>query len=162
MGRTNRDHDTNIINLFNVAQKEGLVFNSAKCSIKQGSVTFYGGVFSAHGYSPDLAKIQGITEMTPPQMKQKLQSFLGAVNYLQTFVPHLSHHTEPLQAVLKKENSVHLGWELKWQFPENKVPTWRKYYWNPSGITTGINQSPYSVTHLSKDWEYALSKKVNQ
>ena len=57
------------------------------------------------GYSPDPAKIQGITEMTPPQMKQELELFLGAVNYLQTFVPHLSHHTEPLQAILKKENS---------------------------------------------------------
>ena len=40
-----------------------------------------------------------------PQMKQELQSFLGAVNYLQTFVPHLSHHTDPLRALLKKENS---------------------------------------------------------
>ena len=91
-----RDHDANIINLFNVAQKEGVVFNSTKCSIKQNSVTFFGGVFSVKGYSPDPVKIQGITEMTPPQMKQELLSFLGAVNYLQTFVPHLSHHTEPL------------------------------------------------------------------
>ena len=73
--------------------------------IKQDSVTFFGGMFSAKGYSPDLEKIQGISEMTPPQTKQKLQSFLGAVNYLQTFVPHLSHHTEPLWALLKKENS---------------------------------------------------------
>ena len=72
------------------------MFNSAKCAIKQDSITFSGGLFSAKGYSPDPAKIQGITEMTPPQMKQKLQSFLGAVNYLQTLGPHLSHHTEPL------------------------------------------------------------------
>ena len=99
-----RDHNTNIINLFNVAQKEGLVFNSKKCTIKQESVTFFGGVFSAEGYSPDLEKIQGISEMTPPQTKQELQSFLGAVNYLQTFVPHLSLNTEPLHALLKKEN----------------------------------------------------------
>ena len=95
----------NIINLFNVAQKEGLIFNSAKCSIKQDSLTNYGGIFSAQGYSPDPEKIQGITEMTPPQTKQELQSFLEAVNYLQTFIPHLSHHTEPLYAVLKKKNS---------------------------------------------------------
>ena len=95
-GKDDRDHDANIINLFNVAQKEGLVFNSTKCSIKQDSVTFFGGVFSAKGYSPDPVKIQGIMEMTPPQTKQELQSFLGAVNYLQTFVPHLSHHTELL------------------------------------------------------------------
>ena len=102
-GKNDRDHNANIINLFNVAQK-GLVFNSKKCAIKQESVMFFGGVFSAEGYSPDPEKIQGISEMTPPQTKQELQSFLGAVNYLLMFVPHLSSNTEPLQALLKKEN----------------------------------------------------------
>ena len=102
-GKNDRNHDANIINLFNVVQKEGLIFNSKKCAIKQESVMFFGGVFSAEGYSPDPEKIQGISEMTPPQMKQELQAFLGAVNYLQTFIPHLSSNTEPLWA-LKKEN----------------------------------------------------------
>ena len=87
--KNDRDHDTNIINLFNVAQKEGLIFNSKKCAIKQESVMLFGRAFSAEGYSSDPEKIQGISKMTPPQTKQELQSFLGAVNYLQTFVPHL-------------------------------------------------------------------------
>ena len=43
--------------------------------------------------------------MPTPQTKQELQSLLGTVNYLQTFVPHLSHHTEPLRVLLKKENT---------------------------------------------------------
>ena len=43
--------------------------------------------------------------MPAPQTKQELQSFLGAVNYLQTFAPHLSHHTELLRILLKKENT---------------------------------------------------------
>ena len=103
-GKHDRDHDTNIINLFNMAQKEGLIFNRKKCAIKWESVMFFGRVFSAEGYSPDLEKIQGISEMTSPQPKQELQSFLGAVNHLQMFVPHLSSNTEPLQALLKKEN----------------------------------------------------------
>ena len=102
--KDDRDHDANIINLFNMAQKEGLVFNSKKCTIKQESIMFFGGVFSAEGYSPNPEKIQGISEMTPPQMKQELQSFLGAVNYLQMFIPHLSLNTEPLWALLKKGN----------------------------------------------------------
>ena len=38
--KDDNDHDANLVNLFNVAQKEGLVFNSAKCAIKQASVTF--------------------------------------------------------------------------------------------------------------------------
>ena len=103
--KDDKDHDANLVNLFNVAQKEGLVFNSAKCAIKQESVTFFGGIFSAKGYSPDPGKIQGISDMPAPQTKQELQSFLGAVNYLQTFVLHLSHHTEPLRVLLKKENT---------------------------------------------------------
>ena len=81
-----------------------LIFNSSKCSIKQDSMRFFGSLFSVNGYSSSPGKSQGITEMTTPQTKQELQSFLGAVNYLQTFISHLSHHTEPLHA-LKKENS---------------------------------------------------------
>ena len=46
-GKDDKDHDANLVNLFNVAQKAGLVFNSAKCAIKQESVTFFGGIFSA-------------------------------------------------------------------------------------------------------------------
>ena len=79
-GKDSKEHDANLINLFNVTQKEGLVFNSAKCAIKQDSVTFYRGIFSARGYPPDPGKIQGITDMSAPQTKQELQSFLGAVS----------------------------------------------------------------------------------
>ena len=70
--KDDKDHDANLVNLFNVAQKEGLVFNSAKCAIKQESVTFFGGVFSAKVYSPDPGKIQGISDMPAHQTKQKL------------------------------------------------------------------------------------------
>ena len=58
---------------------------------------------------PDPKKVQGITEMTAPKDKQQLQSFLGMVNYMGTFIPNLSHHTELLWAMLKKDNMFH--WE---------------------------------------------------
>ena len=32
--KDDNDHDANLVNLFNVAQKEGMVFNSTKCAIK--------------------------------------------------------------------------------------------------------------------------------
>ena len=41
---------------------------------------------------PDPKKVQGITEMTAPMDKQQLQSFLGMVNYMGTFIP-TSHNT---------------------------------------------------------------------
>ena len=54
-------------------------------------------------------KIQGITEMTPPTDKQQLASFIGMVTYMENFVPHLSHHTELLRAMLKQD--VLFNWD---------------------------------------------------
>ena len=154
--KDNKDHNANIINLFKVAQKEGLIFNSKMFAIKQESVMFFGGVFSTQGYSPDLEKIQGISKMTPPQMKQELQSFLGAVNYLQTFVPHLSSNTEPLQALLKKENNF--AWD---ENSRKSKLSCRKPSWDPSDTMIGANQSPFSVVPHSRGWEPASSRMDN-
>ena len=108
-GVDQEDHDANLINLLNVCQKEGLVLNSKKLELRRERVTFFGAEYSAQGMHPDPKKVQGITEMTVPTDKQQLQSFLGMVNYMGTFIPNLSHHTEPLRAMLKKDNVFH--WE---------------------------------------------------
>ena len=108
-GVDQQDHDTNLINLLNICQKEGLVLNSKKLELQRERVTFFGAEYSAQGMHPDPKKVQGITEMTAPKDKQQLQSFLGMVNYIGTFIPNLSHHTEPLRAMLKKDNVFH--WE---------------------------------------------------
>ena len=102
-GVSEEDHDANLVNLLNVAQIEGLVLNSKKLELKRPRVSFFGAEYSADGMHPCLKKIQGITEMTPPMDKQQLASFIGMVTYMGNFVPHLSHHTEPLRAMLKQE-----------------------------------------------------------
>ena len=66
-GVSKEDHDANLINLLNVAQIEGLVLNSKKLELKHPRVSFFGAEYSADGMHPCPKKIQGITEMTPPQ-----------------------------------------------------------------------------------------------
>ena len=102
-GVSEEDHDANLVNLLNVAQIEGLVLNSKKLELKHPRVSFFGVEYSADGMHPCPKKIQGITEMTPPTDKQQLASFIGMVTYMGNFVPHLSHYTEPLCAMLKQE-----------------------------------------------------------
>ena len=108
-GVSEEDHDANLINLLNMAQVEGLVLNSKKLELKCPRVSFFGAEYSEEGMHPCPKKIQGITEMTPPPSvdKQQLASFIGMVTYMGNFVPHLSHHTEPLQAMLKQEAVFH-------------------------------------------------------
>ena len=103
-GVSDEDHDANLINLLNVAQVEGLVLNSKTLELKHPRVSFFGAEYSADGMHPCPKKIQGITEMTPtPIDKQQLASFTGMATYMGNFIPHLSHHTEPLWAMLKQE-----------------------------------------------------------
>ena len=112
-GVDQEDHDANLINLLNVCQKEGLVLNSKKLELRRERVTFFGAEYSTQGMHPDPKKVQGITEMTAPTDKQQLQSFLRMVNYMGTFIPNLSHHTEPLRAMPKKDNVFHLEKEMQ-------------------------------------------------
>ena len=102
-GVSDEDHDANLINLLNVAPIEGLVLNSKKLELKRPRVSFFGAEYSADGMHPCPKKIQGITEMTPSTDQQQLASFIGMVTYMGNFVPHLSHHTEPLCAMLKQD-----------------------------------------------------------
>ena len=101
------DHNTNLMNLLNVAQLEGLVLNSKKLELKQPRVSFFGAEYSAYGMHPCPKKVQGIIEMTLPIDKQQLANFIGMVTYMGNFIPHLSHHTEPLRAMLKQDAVYH-------------------------------------------------------
>ena len=114
-------HDANLINLLNICQKEGLVLNSKKLELQRERVTFFGAEYITLGMHPDPKKVQGMTDMTASTDKQQLQSFLGMVNYMGTFIPNLSHHTELLRAMLKKDNILHWEEQQTWSFQKIKA-----------------------------------------
>ena len=119
-GYTQEDHDANLINFLNVCQMEDLCLSSKKLELCRDRVSFFGAIYSREGVEPDPWKIQGIEEMTAPETKQQLQSFLGMVTYMGNFIPHLSHHTEPLRQLLKKDVTFYWDDQLTWSFQEIK------------------------------------------
>ena len=86
-------HNTHLLQLMKTASKKGLVFNSQECSIRLPQNTFYGAIFTAQGVKSDPAKIQAIQDLPTPENHKQLQSFLGLINYLQTFFPVLAAKT---------------------------------------------------------------------
>ena len=120
-GYTREDHDANLINFLNICEMEGLCLSSKKLELHRDRVSFFGAVYSREGVEPDPRKIQGIEEMTPPETKQQLQSLLGMVTYIGNFVPHLSHHTEPLRQLLKKDVTFYWDDQINWSFQEIKT-----------------------------------------
>ena len=119
-GYTWEDHDANLINFLNVCQMEGLCLSSKKLELQHDRVSFFGAIYSREGVQPDPKKIQGIEGMTVPETKQQLQSFLGMVTYMGNFIPHLSHHTELLRQLLKKDVTFYWDDQLTRSFQEIK------------------------------------------
>ena len=116
-GYTWEDHDANLINFLNVCQMEGLCLSSKKLELCHYRVSFFGAIYSREGVEPDQKKIQGIEEMTVPETKQQLQSFLGMVTYMGNFIPH---HTELLRQLLNKDVMFYWDDQLTQSFQEIK------------------------------------------
>ena len=170
-GVDQQDHDTNLINLLNVCQKEGFVLNSKKLELRRERVTFFRAEYSTQGMHPDCKKVQGITEMTAPTDKQQLQSFLGMVNYMGTFIPNLSHHTEPLRAMLKKDNVFHWDDQQTRSFQQVKTLITKanitplRYYDRNLPVTVQVDASLRGLgacliqQHKGKDQPIAFASK---
>ena len=102
-GVSEEDHDANLVNLLNVAQIEGLVLNSKKLELKHPRVSFFGVEYSADGMHPCLKKIQGIMEMTPTHGQTTTGQLHWNGHIHGKLRASLSHHNEPLCAMLKQE-----------------------------------------------------------
>ena len=120
-GATQEEHDERLVALLEVANSSGLVFNSAKCTIKQKSISFFSNIYSAEGISPDPSKVQDIHEMPVPQDKEDLQCFLGLMTYMGCFFRNLSQRASILRDLLKKDVPFEWAEDHQVVFNELKV-----------------------------------------
>ena len=92
-GHTPEEHDEDLLPLMQSAKTHVIMFNSAKCHIRQLQIAFYGAVFTTQCMQLDPAKIQALQDLPAPDLQTKFQSFLNLINYLQPFIPGLFNKT---------------------------------------------------------------------
>ena len=102
-GSTEQEHDDHMHRLMRVSASNGLVYNSAKCFVKEPRITFFGTIYDHEGKHPDPAKVDAIHQMSAPNDKHQLQVFLGMVTYMSPFIQDLSAQTADLRELLKKD-----------------------------------------------------------
>ena len=107
IGETYDEFKDNVIRFLDRSIEKDLHLNADKFKLDCDTVTFFGHQLTKDGMKPDPKKVKDIRERPVPKDIKELQSFLGAVNYLARFIPHLSALQAPLQDLLKEEN--HLG-----------------------------------------------------
>ena len=107
-GSTEERHDINLLETVQKAHEAGLKFNPDKCCIKTHQIEYFGRIISPAGVSPCPKKVKSIANLPAPVDKQELQSLLGSVNFMATFIPNLSKKTHLMRSLLKRD--VHFVW----------------------------------------------------
>ena len=98
------DHDKNLEAFFQRCREKNIRLNKDKLRLRQKEVSYMGHTISSNGLKADKNKIDAIVNMPYPTDKHGVQRYLGMVNYLQKFAPHLSDLTLPLRDLLKQDS----------------------------------------------------------
>ena len=125
IGETYEEFKNNVIRFLDWCVEKDLYLNADKLKLDCDTVTFFGHLLTKDGMKPDPKKVKDIREWPAPQDIKELQSFLGAVNYLAGFIPHLSTLQAPLQDLLKKENNFIWAQNHQTCFDKIKEAVWK-------------------------------------
>ncbi len=97
-----KDHDHNFKALLERCLERNI-------KLKVPELKYVGHVISEEGLKQDPNKVEAVIKIPPPKDKQRLRRFMGMMNYLQKFAPHLSQVTAPLRMLLK--NNTEFRWD---------------------------------------------------
>ena len=98
-----KDHDANLVRLFQRCRERNIKLNKAKFDFKCQKVTFIGHLLSSEGVKPDPRKIDAIVSMETPVDVQGVQQLIGMVKYLSKFLSNLSELYQPLRKFMHKD-----------------------------------------------------------
>ncbi|XP_064482548.1 uncharacterized protein K02A2.6-like [Ornithodoros turicata] len=102
--KTREEHDDRVRKVLARLQDYGVTLNKDKCVFGVQRVKFLGHIIDQEGIHPDDTKVKAIQDMKPPTSLTELKSFLGMVNYLGKFIPHLADVVSPLNALLSSKS----------------------------------------------------------
>ena len=138
-GRNDQEHDEHLVNFLEVYRKNTLTLNPNKMQFRLPQVSFFGHQWSARGLSPDPKKIAAVKWMELPQDMETMRSFLGLVNYLNRFSPHLVELRKPLRQICRQNVEFELTKSVCVAFSKTKEEISKNIilpYFNPNSSTT--------------------------
>jgi hypothetical protein len=108
-------HDSRLAEVLRRCKEAGLTLNKEKSVFSQSKVVFLGHEISGEGVRPSIDKMSTVENMNSPEDRKALERFLGFVNYLAKFLPHLAELTHPLRECCKKHK------EFIWERPQEEA-----------------------------------------
>lgn len=123
-------------------KKAGLTLND-KYVFAVDRVKFLGHTISAQGIKADQDKIKAILNMPEPQNVEGVRRFMGMVNYVGKFSPHLPTLTKPLRDLLRNDST--------WTWDAQQKEAFAKVKTELSSPAILAQYSPNNETVVSAD-----------
>ena len=108
------EHDGRVRAVLHRLQDAGLTLND-KCEFSRSSIRFLAHIIDSSGLHADPQKTTAVTQFPVPSDIAGIQRFMGMVNHLGKFIPHLADLSDPLRQLLRKYSV----WV--WGEPQQKV-----------------------------------------
>ena len=102
-GKTDQEHDGNLINFLEVCRENNLTLNPEKMQFQLPKVSFFGHTWSNKGLSADPKKIEAVKRMEISQDMETTRSFQGLINYINCFSPWLADLSDPLRKICRQK-----------------------------------------------------------
>ena len=134
---TEKRHDIHLLETIQKAQKKwGLKINPDMCNIKKTKIEYLGCIVTPDGVRSCPKKVKAISNLEPPKDQQELQSFLGSINFLSTFIPNLAQKTYLMRGLLKKDVQFVWTCDMQMKFSSIKdavVHAVQLHHYDPNG-----------------------------
>lgn len=115
-GSNQEEHDARLKRVLERAMEYNLKLSADKCEFRKSEVTYVGHRLTSKGVKPDPEKIRAVCNMVKPTCLKDLQTFMGFIQYLSKFMPHLSTVSAPLRTLLEKNTAWHWDEEKETSF----------------------------------------------
>ena len=104
-GSSQEEHDRRVSRVLERIQEAGLTLNREKCQFSQNRVSFLGQIVDEDGIRPDPNKVRAILDMPCPTSVAEVRRFMGTVNQMSKFIPHMADTTKPICELLQKDRA---------------------------------------------------------
>ncbi|XP_033993597.1 uncharacterized protein K02A2.6-like [Trematomus bernacchii] len=138
-GVDEEDHLQNLETVLAKLEEAGLRLRRSKCTFLEEEVEYLGHRVDAQGLHPVEKKVKAIMEAPNPTNVTELKSYLGLLNYYNTFLPNLATLLAPLHELLRQD--------VRWQKKQEEAFKKSKALLNSAEV----------LVHYSADRELIMS-----
>ncbi|KAH9801849.1 hypothetical protein KPL71_001179 [Citrus sinensis] len=156
--RSHDEHRQLLTQFYDIVQSHGIMLSAKKCTIATDNIEFLGMIIKDGHYEPGKHIAQELLHFPDQQLSRKqVQQFLGIINYIRDFIPHVDRYTHHLSALLKKKppewNADHT----------NAVTTLKQIAQNPPPLKLITDGKRILQTDASDDsWGAILLEDINR